>query len=338
MLLNTVGVVVNPSPTVSVNSGSVCAGNYFVMNPSGASTYTFSSMTPSVTPSVNTTYTVIGKSAQGCLSSNVAISSVMVNPIPIITVNSGTICSGETFTMTPGGGSLYVYSGGSDLVSPTTTTGYTVTGSDANGCINTATSSVSVGGTATSITVNSGTICTGASFTIIPSGASTYSYSSGTAVVSPSVSSDYTVTATSATSCISTVSVVCSVIVNQTPTVSVNSGTICSGNNFIMVPTGASTYTFSNGSNSISPVSNTVITVTGTDVNGCEDNVGALSSIFVNANPVITTSVSSSVICDGSSAELTAKWSKYVYWCIVFKHYYYANREYNIHCSGYGCK
>jgi len=369
---NTVSLVVNPSPTVSVNSGSVCLGNYFVMNPSGAATYTFSSMTPSVTPSVNTTYTVIGKSAQGCLSSNTAISSVTVNPIPIITVNSGSICSGETFTMTPGGGSLYVYSGGSNLVSPTIPSSYTVTGSDMNGCISTAVSSVNIGGTVTPITVNSGTICSGSSFTMIPSGASTYTYSSGSAVVSPSVSTDYTVTATSGSGCLSsataicsvivnqtpTVSVnsgticsgasftmapsgastytyssgsavvspsvstdytvtatsgsgclssaaaICSVIVNQTPTVSVNSGTICSGASFTMIPSGATTYTYSSGSDVISPITSTVITVTGTDANGCEDNIGSFSTITVNASPVVVASVNSSVVCEGTSVVL----------------------------------
>ena len=306
-------VVVIPKPIVTVNSGSVCAGNIFTIIPSGATAYSYSSGWQNVSPIVNTNYTVTGTNAQGCVSSP-AICSVTVNSLPIISVNSGSICSGQNFTMTPSGGTIYIYSNGNNVVSPTTNTNYTITGGDANNCINTAISNVNVGVMATPITVNSGTICSGSSFTIIPSGAFTYSYSSGSAVVSPSVSSDYTVTATSASSCVSTVSAVCSVIVNQTPTVSVNSGTICSGNNFIMVPTGASSYTFSNGSNSISPVSNTVITVTGTDVNGCEDNVGALSSIFVNANPVITTSVSSGVICDGSSAELTANGANTYSW------------------------
>ncbi len=307
-------VVVIPKPIVTVNSGSVYAGNIFTIIPSGATVYSYSSGWQNVSPVVNTNYIVTGTNAQGCVS-NPVICSVTVNPLPIISVNSGSICSGQNFTMTPSGGTIYIYSNGNNVVSPTTNTNYTITGGDANNCINTAISNVNVGVIATPLTVNNGTICSGTSFTIVPSGATTYSYSSGTAVVSPSVSSNYTVIASnSASTCVGTASAVCSVIVNPTPTVAVNSGTICSGDNFIMVPSGASTYTFSSGSDIISPATNTIITVTGTDVNGCEDNVGALSSIFVNASPVITTSLSSGVICNGSSAVLTASGANTYSW------------------------
>ena len=298
-------VVVIPKPTVTVNSGSVCAGNIFTIIPSGATVYSYSSGLQNVSPLVNTNYTVIGTNAQGCVS-NPAICSVTVNPLPIISVNSGSICSGQNFTMTPSGGTIYIYSNGNNVVSPTTTTNYTITGGDANNCINTAISNVNVGVMATPITVNNGTICSGTSFTIIPSGAFTYSYSSGSAVVSPSVSSDYTVTATSASSCVSTVSAVCSVIVNPTPTITVNSGTICSNENFTITPGGAITYTYSTGSNIVStPSSNTTVTVTGTDANGCENNVGDVSTITVNSVPTLTVSPGTSV-CEGSSIQLNS--------------------------------
>jgi hypothetical protein len=67
---------------------------------------------------------------------------------PIINVNSGSIISGDSFTITPSGTALtYTFSGGSSIVSPTVTTTYTVTGTSSNGCVN------SIGAVST-VTVN----------------------------------------------------------------------------------------------------------------------------------------------------------------------------------------
>ena len=127
-----------------------------------------------VSPLTNTSYTVTGTSALGCVGSNTAVSNVTVNTTPTITVNSGVICTGQSFTMTPSGASTYTYSSGSNVVSPLVNTSYSVTGTSALGCIgvSTAVSNVTVNITPT-ITVNSGVICTGQSFTMTPSGAST---------------------------------------------------------------------------------------------------------------------------------------------------------------------
>ncbi|MBK8367588.1 MAG: T9SS type A sorting domain-containing protein [Bacteroidetes bacterium] len=56
---------------------------------------------------------------------------------PVINVNSGSIISGDSFTITPTGSALtYTFSAGSSIVSPTVTTTYTVTGTSPEGCIN----------------------------------------------------------------------------------------------------------------------------------------------------------------------------------------------------------
>ena len=88
-------------PTITVNSGSVCAGTSFTMAPSGASTYTYSSGTAVVTPTATSSYSVTGTNAAGCISSNTAVSTVTVNALPTITVNSGSVCAGSSFTMSP---------------------------------------------------------------------------------------------------------------------------------------------------------------------------------------------------------------------------------------------
>ena len=266
------------------------------MTPSGATTYTYSNGSDVVTSSVNSSYTVTGTDANGC--ENAAVSSVVVNSLPIISVNSGTICAGQSFTMVPTGAATYAYSNGSDVVTSSVNSSYTVTGTDANGCENTAVSALSVNALPI-ISVNSGTICAGQSFTMVPTGAATYAYSNGSDVVTSSVNSSYTVTGTDANGCENTA--VSALSVNALPIISVNSGTICAGQSFTMVPTGAATYAYSNGSDVVTSSVNASYTVTGTDANGCENT--AVSALSVNSLPII--SVNSGTICAGQSFTMT---------------------------------
>jgi hypothetical protein len=293
-------VNVNPTPIITVNSGAICEGNSFTMIPSGASTYTFSSGLSVVTPVENTSYSVSGTDINGCVSSVMAISDVTVHALPIITVNSGAICEGNSFTMIPSGASTYTFSSGSAIVIPMYSTSYSVIGSDLNGCVSSvmAVSEVTVN-TLPIITVNSGAICEGNSFTMIPSGASTYTFSSGSAIVSPITSTSYSVSGTDLNGCENHVAAVSEVTVNALPLITVNSGAVCEGNSFTMIPSGASTYTFSSGSAIVTPISTTSYSVSGTDINGCVSSVMAVSGVTVNALPLIT--VNSGAVCEGNS-------------------------------------
>lgn len=239
-------------------------------------TYTWSTgaNTPSITvsPSVTTTYTVAVNTP-----TNVSSISVSVNPSPTVTVNSGAICSGNNFTITPNGASTYTISGGLSIVSPTTNSTYTVTGTDAIGCTNSAVSNVTVNTTPT-ISVNNGTICSGQSFTMTPSGASTYTISGGNAIVTPTINTSYSVTGTSAAGCVSTNTAVSSVSVNALPTIGAtsNQSLICAGQTSTLSATGANTYVWlptGSGANiTVTPTVNTTYTVTGTDANGCSSS------------------------------------------------------------------
>lgn len=135
------------TPTISVNSGSICAGNSFTINPNGASTYTFQGGNAVVSPTSNSTYSVIGTTSLGCITSS-ASSAVTVNTLPNVTASSATICVGETTTLTANGATSYSWNTGANTtsasVNPTTTTVYTVTGTSSVGCVNTGTSSVTV--------------------------------------------------------------------------------------------------------------------------------------------------------------------------------------------------
>jgi hypothetical protein len=311
----TSNVTVHLTPTVSVNSGSICSGSTFTLAPSGASNYTYSGGSNLVSPSTNTTYAVTGTSSLGCVSSNTANASITVAPLPTVSVNNGTICSGTAFVIVPSGANTYTVQGGTHTVSPISATSYTVKGTGLNGCIsaNTATSNVTVNTTPT-VSVISGSICSGNAFVIVPNGANTYTVQGGTNTVSPLSTSNYTVNGTSALGCISANTATSSVTVNITPTLSVNSGTICSGATFTLFPTGAHTYSISGGSATLSPATTTSYSVTGTSAVGCAASNTAVSTVTVYSLPNLLVSTSSTFICVGESVTLTASGANTYSW------------------------
>ena len=271
------------SPSITVNSGAICAGQSFTINPNGANTYTIQGGNAVVNPSINTTYTVIGTSTAGCVSQAVATSSLIVNPNPIISVNSGAICAGQSFTINPTGANTYTIQGGNAVVSPSISSTYTVAGTSTSGCksLGFATSNLTVNPNPT-ITVNSGAICVGQSFTINPNGANTYTIQGGNPVVSPNSNSSYTVAGTSTSGCKSQGFATSNLTVNANPTITVNSGFICAGENFTIYPSGANTYSIQGGNAVVNPTINITYTVAGTSTAGCVSQTFATSSLTVN--------------------------------------------------------
>ncbi len=238
--------------------------------------------------------------------------TVTVNPAPTVLVNSPTICSGQTATLTANGATSFTWSAGATstgvntaTVSPIVTTSYTVTGTNTCGS-NTAVAMVTVNPIPT-VTVNSDTICSGEIASLIANGATTYSWSAGatstgvnTANVSPTSNATYTVTGTS-NGCSNTAA--SSVTVNPAPTVTVNSPSICFGQSAILIASGANSYTWSVGATPLnndsamaSPNSTTTYTVTGTGINGCINN--AIAAVTVN--PTYSSTASAS-ICQGDT-------------------------------------
>lgn len=197
---NSYTVTVNPLPVISVNSGSICSGQSFTINPTGANTYTINGGSFVVSPTANTSYSISGTNSVGCVSNSFAVSSVSVSATPVISVNSGAICSSSSFTIIPSGASSYTYSSGSAIVSPTANTSYTVNGSSAVGCIsnNVAVSSVTVNTLPIiSISTTNTLLCAGQSASLTTTGANTYTWSTGInsnmITVSPTTNTTYTV-------------------------------------------------------------------------------------------------------------------------------------------------
>ncbi|CAN5377526.1 hypothetical protein BH09BAC5_BH09BAC5_09340 [soil metagenome] len=215
-----------------------------------------------------------------------------------VTFTISAVSGATNYTWTVPGGSIIT--AGQGTVSITMTAGstsgtITVTADNCNGSSSPATLAVTVNPLPTvAVSPSSSTICLGASQTLVASGASTYSWSSGgntaNEIVSPSSISSYTVTGTDANGCVGTATA--TIIVNPVPTVSASSSAsiICAGTNDTLTATGAMSYAWApSGGNAaveiISPSATTNYTVTGTDANGCMDT--ATISITVNALPVV---------------------------------------------------
>ena len=314
-ITSTVSVV--GQPTVTVNSPTICSGNTVAVNASGASSYSWSTgantSSISVSPTITTVYTVTGTTG-ACADTKTV--SVNVNTTPTVSVNSQSICSGANAILTASGAVSYSWSTGAGTASisanPTITTVYTVSGTS-SGCSSNITSTVNVVAQPT-VTVNSPTICSGNTVAVNASGASSYSWSTGanTASISvgPTITTVYTVTGTTG-ACADTKTT--SVNVNTTPTVSVNSQSICSGANAILTASGAVSYSWSTGAGTASisanPTITTVYTVSGTS-SGCSSNI--TSTVNVVAQPTVT--VNSPTICSGNTVAVNASGASSYSW------------------------
>lgn len=287
-----------PDPACMPSSGAltitpnttICPGQGATLTVSGGSNYLWSNgqTTSSITltPGTTTTYSVVA-SAGAC--SDTAVATITVNPGPM--VNAGmdiTACTGTAVTLTASGGAGYSWSSGqttsSVIVTPATTTGYTVIATDANGCtgIDSVTAVITP-----SIVANAGpdiSMCAGESVILNASGGTGYDWfpSSGLSsstqpgtTASPSVTTQYTVVVTSGSCPPATDSV--TVYVKPAPAASAWSNvTITAGNSATLSASGGATYAWNNGSITstiaVAPAATTVYCVTVTDANGCTDS------------------------------------------------------------------
>jgi hypothetical protein len=160
-------VVVSVLQVSGVQAGAdqvVCPGGSVSLSASGAVQYFWSpsaglssvtSSNPVATPGVTMDYVVTGLNSNGCITRDTV--RVVVNPSAVVTVadHAVTFCSGSTAgaQLEATGGVSYSWSPATGLsnpsmanpvATPTVTTTYTVTGTDANGCTDTSTVTVYV--------------------------------------------------------------------------------------------------------------------------------------------------------------------------------------------------
>jgi PKD repeat protein len=299
-----------PGATATFTDQSTATPTAWAWSFPGASPASSSSQNPGVTYASGGTYTVTLTATYP--SGTVAVTkTVSVNAAPNVTVNSPTICAGQTATLTASGATTYSWNTSattaSVTVTPSSTTMYTVTGTDASGCKAMNTSTVTI--SASNLNVNAATICSGGTVALIASGANTYTWTSpasnsASITVSPTVTTGYTVSGTNALGCVH--SITTAVNITSAPSISVNSATICAGNSATLTASGASSYTWTspvsnNGVITVSPASNTTYTVTGTAA-GCAGTYSATGSVVVNPTPVVSLAAITSTPCAGGAA------------------------------------
>jgi hypothetical protein len=188
----------------------------------GSGSFVSSAQSPTNIATISGVYSLTVNN--GCGSDSKSI-QITVNPLPNVTANSFTVCSGGTATLIASGAASYSWtngqSGNSVAVSPNTTTTYSVTGTTPPGCLAMAVSSVLVI-SSLSVAANSTVCCSGDTLVLSAYGAMNYTWStasySSTTSVSPLSTTVYTIEG-SAPGCSSTAVATCTVIVNQLPIV-----------------------------------------------------------------------------------------------------------------------
>jgi len=313
-----VTVTVNPRPSVTVNSGTICIGSSIVLNASGASAYSWSPATglsattgESVTanPTSTTTYAVIGTDGNGCTNTASATVTVTTNP----TVDAGpdqTFCNQNIpiqLTGTPSGGTWSgagVTSGGSFNPSVAGIGTYILTYNytNAGGCSGSDNVTITVipptipdAGDDFAVCRNAGVINLNSQLNPNPPGGNWGGSGVvfGTFTPSLAFNGPNTVTYTFGTGTCEASDVVI-ITVNPQPNITVNSPALCEGNSVTLTANGGTTYTWSPATGLSSPTGASVTatpagsitySVTGTDANGCTNS--AASTVTVNPLPIV---------------------------------------------------
>jgi subtilisin-like proprotein convertase family protein len=166
-------------PWNAIAAGTPAGATY-----SGVTSNTISVTTSAATPVGNYYYkafvTGAGSGPNKCADAQSDVATVtVVNPAITVTASSTVYCApGTPVTLTAGGSDINSYSwsttesGGSINVTPSSNTTYTVTGTDSNGCTNTAQVTVNSGSSFTASAVTSAaTVCPGNPVTLTASSA-----------------------------------------------------------------------------------------------------------------------------------------------------------------------
>lgn len=335
---DTVQVTVNTLPVVDAGANdSICIGDTYQLQASGADTYVWSPVADLDDPNISnpissatttTMFYVEGTDANMCKNTDSV--EIFVNSLPVVDAGTdATICFGDSTLLQATGAATYSWSptlgladpaSSTTMASPSDTAMYYVTGIDANNCQNTDSVQVNVNPLPT---INAGlndTICFGDTTQLNATGALTYIWSPSDslsdALISnpmawPSATTSYIVAGTDANTCVNTDTV--EIMVNTLPIVDAGANdTICFGQTYQLQASGANTYVWTPSTdlddpNISNPVSSAITTTTfyveGTDLNLCMNTDSV--EIFVNSLPGVDAGTDVS-ICIGDSIQLQA--------------------------------
>ncbi len=298
VLTLTVTLKALPTATITGNT-TLCEGETTTLVATGGTSYSWSNAatTNSINVSQSGVYTVTATNAEGC--SNTANVTVTVNPLPNVSISgNNSFCQGDDIMLISTGANTYVWSNASTNASITVSSAgnYTVTGTDANGCTNTATKTVTVNPTYNIPLTHS--MCQGESYNFYGQNIT----AAGT----------YTHTLQTVNGCDSVLTLVVT-LEALPPTAITGNTTLCEGETTSLVATGGVSYAWSNGgtSNSTTVNQSGVYTVTATNTEGCS----ATANVTVTVNPLPTITIGgNTTVCAGNSTMLTASGANSYSW------------------------
>lgn len=324
-------IIIHPNPVAQFATTSVCLGtNSTFTNSSSISTgtianylwdfndtYSSTQQNPSHNYTVAGTYSVglLVISDMGCRDS--IRTNEQVNALPVANAGADqTICFGNKINLTATGGISYSWmpgalSGNIISVTPNSNSAYTVTVTNANGCTATDIVNVNVNPLPTANAGGNKSICIGNNITLNGSGGYSYLWSPGnqttqSITVNPNTTTNYTLTVTDLNGC--QANDLLTLTVNSLPSILVGPDKIiCNGSTIQLSASGAISYNWNplniTGQNIlVSPTSNTIYSVVGTDNNGCTSS--DTIEVFVNAVPTVT--LTPTLVCVGHTSTLDA--------------------------------
>lgn len=314
-------------PVISIASGSICAGSSFNLNPAGAATYTYSQGAAVVSPTMTTTYFITGSSPDGCVSAAATTGTVSVHPRPVLNLSGpGGVCAGSSATVMGTGAVSYTWNGSvvssSFVISPVSTTVYSLTGETNLGCTGTLTGVMQAYALPNVAISGAGQICEGAQVLLTATGANSYIWNTNAVtngiIISPPATTMYSVSGTDANGCINTASATVLVLSLPQVTISATQTLICSGNAVTLSGAGAANYFWSGGilnNTPFFPTQTGSYTLTAIGANGCQTK--ANTSVSVNPSPNLNVTTSHSVLCAGETAVLIANGAGQYTWSTV---------------------
>lgn len=331
-------VTVVPIPTISISgSPTVCSGEQTTLTATGASNYTWSTNTIGnnlvISPLNTSTYSVLGTSGSGCYDSATLIVSTVPVPTLIVSSSAYSVCEESTVSINVSGANNYLWSNGISSNSFTSVVHYgntlfTVAGS--NGSCSSTASILLNGAIVPTIGLNispyPSVLCLGGTYTITPfkygiSGPSSYTFENLTIASQTIITalSDFELIVTGANGgCYRTDTFNLQVFPNPTISVAQSQNTICSGQSFIALVTGANYCNWNDlyiptvNVATFSPNMSTSYYVIGYNAHGCTDT--AHFDIDVHYAPSITLHSNSSVICSGETTTLSASGAQSYSW------------------------
>lgn len=249
---------------------------------------------------------------------------ITINALPTITTSPDTaICLGSNVNLSANGAVSYVWDNGlgngqTHSPAPTVFTTYSVTGIDANGCINTAQVNVNINALPILITSPDTIICIGDTVKLRVDGALTYTWDNGLGNIqnpnaTPTVQTFYTVIGTDTNGCSSSATI--EVNINGLPTiVASNDDTICLGDTITISASGGFAYSWDHGlsptpsvnpNEIIFPTITTTYTVIGIDNKGCRNTDQVTVSVISCNPPVANLTASNTSICINDCIDFT---------------------------------